>query len=56
MTKDSGVGSSALQELPKPRQHYQRYFWVLKNKRLNVLEIGVGGYHSAGFLEPCIRR
>jgi hypothetical protein len=25
-------------------QHYQRYFAPLKNKRLNVLEIGVGGY------------
>jgi hypothetical protein len=25
-------------------QHYQRYFAMLKNKRLNVLEIGVGGY------------
>ncbi len=24
-------------------QHYQRYFRPLKNKRLNVLEIGVGG-------------
>jgi hypothetical protein len=25
-------------------QHYQRYFAPLRNKRLNVLEIGVGGY------------
>lgn len=25
-------------------QHYQRYFASLKNRRLNVLEIGVGGY------------
>lgn len=25
-------------------QHYQRYFVPLKNKRLNILEIGVGGY------------
>lgn len=25
-------------------QHYQRYFEPLKNKRLNILEIGVGGY------------
>jgi hypothetical protein len=25
-------------------QHYQRYFAPLKNRRLNVLEIGVGGY------------
>ena len=25
-------------------QHYQRYFAPLKNKPLNVLEIGVGGY------------
>lgn len=25
-------------------QHYHRYFGPLKNKRLNVLEIGVGGY------------
>jgi demethylmacrocin O-methyltransferase len=25
-------------------QHYQRYFDPLRNKRLNVLEIGVGGY------------
>src|ERR1700674_2444831 len=25
-------------------QHYQRYFQPLKHKRLNVLEIGVGGY------------
>jgi len=25
-------------------QHYQRYFQSLRNKRLNVLEIGVGGY------------
>jgi hypothetical protein len=27
-------------------QHYQRYFEALKNKRLNVLEIGVGGYEA----------
>lgn len=25
-------------------QHYQRYFAPLRNKRLNILEIGVGGY------------
>ena len=25
-------------------QHYQRYFHPLKHKRLNVLEVGVGGY------------
>src|SRR5215831_4721893 len=25
-------------------QHYQRYFAPIKNNRLNVLEIGVGGY------------
>jgi hypothetical protein len=28
-------------------QHYQRYFAPLKNRRLNVLEIGVGGYEHA---------
>jgi demethylmacrocin O-methyltransferase len=28
-------------------QHYQRYFRPLKGKRLNVLEIGVGGYQHA---------
>jgi demethylmacrocin O-methyltransferase len=28
-------------------QHYQRYFEPLKNKRLNVLEIGVGGYEDS---------
>ena len=28
-------------------QHYQRYFAPYKNKRLNVLEIGVGGYENA---------
>ncbi|HUJ94098.1 MAG TPA: hypothetical protein VLW84_02445 [Terriglobales bacterium] len=28
-------------------QHYQRYFRPLRNKRLNVLEIGVGGYALA---------
>ena len=27
-------------------QHYQRYFEPLRNKRLNVLEIGVGGYEA----------
>jgi len=27
-------------------QHYQRYFAPFKNKRLNVLEIGVGGYDN----------
>ena len=27
-------------------QHYQRYFEPLKNKRLNVLEIGIGGYDA----------
>ena len=25
-------------------QHYQRYFWPLRRRHLNVLEIGVGGY------------
>jgi demethylmacrocin O-methyltransferase len=29
-------------------QHYQRYFQALKGKRLNVLEIGVGGYEDSG--------
>jgi hypothetical protein len=29
-------------------QHYQRYFAPLKKKRLNILEIGVGGYEGAG--------
>src|ERR1700686_2177813 len=28
-------------------QHYQRYFHSLKHKRLNLLEIGVGGYESS---------
>jgi demethylmacrocin O-methyltransferase len=28
-------------------QHYQRYFQPLKHKRLNVLEIGVGGYEAS---------
>jgi hypothetical protein len=28
-------------------QHYQRYFEPLKRKRLNVLEIGIGGYRDA---------
>lgn len=28
-------------------QHYQRYFRPLKDKPLNVLEIGVGGYESS---------
>jgi hypothetical protein len=28
-------------------QHYQRYFAPLKDKRLNVLEIGVGGYENS---------
>ena len=27
-------------------QHYQRYFQPLKNNRLNILEIGVGGYQD----------
>jgi hypothetical protein len=27
-------------------QHYQRYFGPLKRKRLNLLEIGVGGYEA----------
>jgi hypothetical protein len=27
-------------------QHYERYFEPLRNKRLNVLEIGVGGYEA----------
>jgi demethylmacrocin O-methyltransferase len=29
-------------------QHYQRYFKPLKNRKLNILEIGVGGYESSG--------
>jgi hypothetical protein len=29
-------------------QHYQRYFYPLKKKRLNILEIGVGGYENSG--------
>jgi hypothetical protein len=28
-------------------QHYQRYLRPLKDQRLNVLEIGVGGYESS---------
>lgn len=28
-------------------QHYQRYFWNLRRSRLNVLEIGVGGYEDS---------
>jgi hypothetical protein len=28
-------------------QHYQRYFEPLKKKRLNLLEIGVGGYENS---------
>ena len=28
-------------------QHYQRYFQPIKRKRLNVLEIGVGGYENS---------
>jgi hypothetical protein len=28
-------------------QHYQRYFQSLKDKRLNVLEFGVGGYENS---------
>jgi hypothetical protein len=28
-------------------RHYQRYFQSLKHKRLNVLEIGVGGYENS---------
>jgi demethylmacrocin O-methyltransferase len=28
-------------------QHYQRYFQSLKRKRLNLLEIGVGGYQDS---------
>src|ERR1700688_2245107 len=27
-------------------QHYERYFGSLKKKRLNLLEIGVGGYEN----------
>jgi hypothetical protein len=27
-------------------QHYQRYFWPLRRRQLNVLEIGVGGYED----------
>jgi Methyltransferase domain len=29
-------------------QHYQRYFAPLKHRRLNLLEIGVGGYEHEG--------
>jgi hypothetical protein len=29
-------------------QHYQRYFGPLKRERLNILEIGVGGYDNSG--------
>jgi hypothetical protein len=29
-------------------QHYQRYFGSLRKKRLNILEIGVGGYERSG--------
>ena len=28
-------------------QHYQRYFKLMQKKRLNLLEIGVGGYENA---------
>jgi hypothetical protein len=28
-------------------QHYQRYFWPLRRRMLNVLEIGVGGYDDS---------
>ena len=28
-------------------QHYQRYFWPLRARKLNVLEIGVGGYDDS---------
>ncbi|HXC95083.1 MAG TPA: class I SAM-dependent methyltransferase [Edaphobacter sp.] len=28
-------------------QHYQRYFKPIKNRRLNLLEIGVGGYEDS---------
>lgn len=28
-------------------QHYQRYFQPLRNKKLKILEIGVGGYESS---------
>jgi hypothetical protein len=28
-------------------QHYQRYFWPLRGRKLNVLEIGVGGYEDS---------
>lgn len=27
-------------------KHYQRFFAPLRNRRLNILEIGVGGYHN----------
>jgi cephalosporin hydroxylase len=29
-------------------QHYQRIFMPLKNRRMNLLEIGVGGYQNSG--------
>jgi len=28
-------------------QHYRRYFWPIRRKRLNILEIGVGGYENS---------
>jgi len=28
-------------------QHYQRYFQPIKNRKLNLLEIGVGGYENS---------
>jgi hypothetical protein len=28
-------------------QHYQRYFWPLRHRKLNLLEIGVGGYKDS---------
>lgn len=30
-------------------QHYQRYFHPLRRKRLNILEIGVGGYEDSNW-------
>jgi hypothetical protein len=36
-------------------QHYQRYFRPLRDKRLTLLEIGVGGYEDSGEGGACLR-
>jgi hypothetical protein len=36
-------------------QHYQRYFQPLQKKRLNLLEIGVGGYQDARYGAESLR-